>query len=584
MAKKQNAMGKKRRVRRWSIRYKIILPACATVLLVCGIMGYSAYHQIQTNMMEVAVEQASISADVILSNLDGDILTKFYLISEKSTIFQTTIAELRRQKDISKVLEAYTLYRADGRYFYAVDSRVDGDRKGVGTPYETDFEILERVMEGEKYVDNCISVNEHGEKVIRTFLPIMNSNADIIGILACNYDASKVDAAVSSTLRRITLITVNAYILANIILILLSNSIIKGLRTVEHKVYELTHSEGDLTQCLKIKSGDELELIANDINDLLAYIRKIMMNISENSNRLNESSKLVVNNLSGAEGSITDVSATMQEMSAAMQETTAALNQINAAIGEAFSSIEHIAAIAEEGKADTEHIANEALSIRSDALEAQEYAIAETNRMTESVNAKIEKSKAVKEIEQLTANIIGITEQTNLLSLNASIEAARAGEAGRGFAVVAGEIGKLAANSADAASQIKKVSAEVIMAVDELATEAESMIAFMEETALKGYERLVQTAGDYETSSNEISAKLGLFASDALQLRAAFGEVRDSVVAVNSAVEESSRGVLNISEVSVNLTSSVSDIGQQASGNMNIAACLNEEVGKFKLE
>ena len=85
-----------------------------------------------------------------------------------------------------------------------------------------------------------------------------------------------------------------------------------------------------------------------------------------------------------------------------------------------------------------------------------------------TVNEKIERSKAVEEISELTTEIINITDQTNLLALNASIEAARAGEAGRGFAVVADEIGKLASNSAVAAGEIRRVSAEVISAVNEL--------------------------------------------------------------------------------------------------------------------
>ncbi len=86
------------------------------------------------------------------------------------------------------------------------------------------------------------------------------------------------------------------------------------------------------------------------------------------------------------------------------------------------------------------------------AEEGQKKAKIETEKMAASLNEKIAKSKSVEQIEILTSNIIEITEQTNLLALNASIEAARAGEAGRGFAVVA-EIGKLAGNSADAATQ-----------------------------------------------------------------------------------------------------------------------------------
>ena len=223
------------------------------------------------------------------------------------------------------------------------------------------------------------------------------------------------------------------------------------------------------SQKLDVRSGDELELIAGNVNELLAYIRKIMIGISSGSMRLMSTSRKMVDHLSSADESITDVSATMQEMSAAMEETTSSLNQITEAIDEIYSSVERIAGNADAGKVSSQEMESRASGANDAAAEGQKKANIETEKMAASLNEKIAKSRSVEQIEVLTSNIIEITEQTNLLALNASIEAARAGEAGRGFAVVADEIGKLAGNSADAAAKIRQVSAEVIQAVDELA-------------------------------------------------------------------------------------------------------------------
>ena len=204
--------------------------------------------------------------------------------------------------------------------------------------------------------------------------------------------------------------------------------------------------------------------------------------------------------------------------------------------------------------------------------------------MSASVNQKIEQSKAVEQISQLTAEIISITDQTNLLALNASIEAARAGEAGIGFAVVADEIGKLATDSAEAAGEISRVSAVVINAVDELAKEAEEMLTFMEETAMGGYEKLLETSKEYRSNVGEMNSMMQNFAEQSQQLRENVDNIKEAIEAVNIAVEESTRGVTNVAETSVNLTSSVSDIESEAGTNMEIADQLNTEVNKFKID
>lgn len=217
------------------------------------------------------------------------------------------------------------------------------------------------------------------------------------------------------------------------------------------------------------------------------------------------------------------------------------------------------------------------------AIVEQEDAKKSAMEMSASVNEKIEKSKAVETIRTLTDNIISITSETNLLSLNASIEAARAGEAGRGFAVVADEIGKLATNSAEAAAEIQVVSKQVIDAVNELAAEAEKMLKFMDETAMNGYEKLLATSKDYQNDVGEMNEMMTEFAESSNALRRNVEAIKDSVGSVNIAIEENTRGISNVSEATVNITSSVDEIEIEANSNLDIANGLDTEVNRFKL-
>ena len=109
----------------------------------------------------------------------------------------------------------------------------------------------------------------------------------------------------------------------------------------------------------------------------------------------------------------------------------------------------------------------------------------------------LEKSKEVKNINVLTESILQITEQTNLLSLNAAIEAARAGEAGKGFAVVANEIRNLAEDSRNAANKIQSMTMEVIKSVEDLASSSEKVLDFIGTKVIDDYKTMVSIGDQY---------------------------------------------------------------------------------------
>lgn len=569
------------RTRRLTIRAKILIPSIIIVVLVCGLMGYNSYTRFEKSMVRMGVEEADMAATIVADSLDAKLVYKVTVGSEGTQVYQNLQGDLRKKQKACGIAFLYTLYTDGKKVYYGVDS--DEDAAKVGDEFADSYAELEPVFGGKEYIQDYIDHTEDGD-LITVYKPIVDNAGKVVAILGCDYDASSITAELQKAVVQTLQIGGICLILAILILTIIVSRITKGLMQVNAKIYDLVHNEGDLTQKLDVRSGDELELIAGNVNELLAYIRKIMIGISSGSMRLMSSSRKMVDHLSSADESITDVSATMQEMSAAMEETTSSLNQITEAIDEIYSSVERIAGSADAGKVSSQEMESRASGANDAAAEGEKKANIETEKMAASLNEKIAKSKSVEQIEILTSNIIEITEQTNLLALNASIEAARAGEAGRGFAVVADEIGKLAGNSADAAAKIRQVSAEVIQAVDELAEGSQQMIEFVRNSTEEGFGGLVATSENYATDANAMRAMMEQFAQTAEELRSTMDGIRESISAVNIAVEESAKGIAGVSESSVQLTGNVNDIQSEASDNNGIAEDLATEVGKFKLE
>lgn len=572
----------KQKTRKLSIRAKILIPASLIIIFVCITLGVSAYKGISDGMVEMGVEEAQMAAKIAAEAANGDLVQTLKPGCENEEAYKTLLADLREIQEGYGIAYLYTLYTDGKTVYYGVDTDKSELQAEYGQEFEKTYEMLSGVFEGEDYVQDYIDYSEYGD-VISVYTPIRNSSGEIVGALGSDYDASNVVERLNDTTLSVVIVAVICLAIALLILGIVVLRISKSLQTVDEKIYDLVHNEGDLTQKLEISSGDETELIAENVNKLLEHIREIMVNIANNSNNLAESSVNVVSHLSGAEMSITDITATMEEISAAMEETSASTMQVNELVIKMYELIESMSNSAHDGRVSSDEIMNKAQEIQNNAREQQKVAKVQAVEMAEDVNKKIEQSKRVEEISQLTANILNITNQTNLLALNASIEAARAGEAGRGFAVVADEIGKLAATSAQAATQIQQVSAEVIENVYGLAEKAEEMLAFVDNVAMAGYESLLETSENYKNDVSDMNGIMTLFANDSAEVKEQIDLVKEAISNVSIAVDETANGVAGVTETSVGMTQKVRDIADEAQNNKQVAESLNAEVNKFKI-
>lgn len=572
----------KRKMRGIGIRTKILFPTSVAIVLLCVVMGINSYQRTKEGLVDMGVEEAQMAAVVSTKAIDADQVAQIAAGEKEGGEYDALLQAMYRVKQDCGIKYLYTLYTDGDKVYYGIDADDTEAVKEYGTVFEVPYQELKSVFDGQMYVQDYIDSTEDGD-LISAYMPLADSNGNIISIVGCDYDASGVVARLNLALQRVVQISLICLIIALVVLNFMVGRVIRRLHKVDGKIYELVHNGGDLTQTLDVHTGDEMEMIAENVNELLQYIRGIMLNISENSEHLKESSRMVADKLSNAETGITDVSSVMEQMSAAMEESSVSLDQVNDSMGQIFESIEGIYEKAEEGRVSSDKIMKTASEVYDRAVEEKQEAVLRVANMAESVQHKIEKSKDVEQIKELTKNIINITEETNLLALNASIEAARAGEAGKGFSVVADEIGKLAANSAASAAEIQKVTAEVIQTVDELAAEAEEMITFMNETAIGGYEKLLETSEGYQSNVGNMNGMMQRFAGESEQLKLSMDEIREALNDVKTAVSESALGVTNVTQTAVRLTENVSGIGKEADSNLEIVGRLNAEVGKFKL-
>ena len=166
--------------------------------------------------------------------------------------------------------------------------------------------------------------------------------------------------------------------------------------------------------------------------------------------------------------------------------------------------------------------------------------------------------ESAQQITKIVEMITNISDQTNLLSLNASIEAARAGEAGRGFAVVASEIAKLASESGDATKEIEKIISDITGQISSLSEKSHANMNAIEESS-----EAVSTAGNTFANIVDELGRTGQTMSEMLNMMNNVDGIATSVAAIS---EEQSASSEEVTATTETLAESAQAVSEESEG------------------
>ena len=333
---------------------------------------------------------------------------------------------------------------------------------------------------GEAVADaGTAEVDFQGEK----YLFIYSHSADI-GFTTCALVPMRVVTSQATEIRNMT---IGLVILACVIVVIVGIFITAG---IENNMRRISRKFGDLTVTVSAKGHDEFQDLAGSATNMITNTKKLVNQVSNATGELEvsaqnvgQASELIHEYSQDITRAIGEINEGMEEQSRHAQECVEKTDILSNEIQE----VSHVVERVEKLVGETEGMINKGMEI----VQVLGDRAGETTQMTVKVSESIESLRKESEIiNSFVATITEITEQTNLLSLNASIEAARAGEAGRGFAVVAEEIRKLADDSAKAAGEIRNNVAN-ITAQTQNSVESASQAKAMVELQTKAVEEVI---------------------------------------------------------------------------------------------
>lgn len=490
-------------------------------------------------------------------------------------------------KSFSKYLKNAKMPDFNSSYTYLVDEKGNmiyhPTQSKIGKPVEnTNIKnVVNKIKAGNKIKPEPIEYNFNGTQKLSYYGEISGTH----WVIVISVDKKDVTKSIASLILVIILISLAVALLAAFIGVILSKTITRPISKLKDLVNKTSNLEldHDSKYDYLMKLNNEVGDIANSIQNMRKVLKTVVVLLKNTSTDLNSNADLVDKLTDELKGFAEETGAETETLSAGMEETAASSEEVSASSSEIKGAVNSMTLKANDGSHEAENISKRANNLMNVSIKSN----TDTKNLYESVRKDLEEaianSSSVNKINELTKSILEITEQTNLLSLNAAIEAARAGEAGKGFAVVAEEVRKLAEESSETTKEIDGIVTLVIDSVNNLSEHSQKLLTFIDKDVLKNYEGFIETAKQYDNDANVVNNFMLDFSAISEELNASISGISSAINNVAKTASDGAYGLSSISEKNLSIIQKLKDIAKCTNENKENADKLNEIIKKFKV-
>lgn len=414
------------------------------------------------------------------------------------------------------------------------------------------------------------------ENYLISFSRIKDTNWFIVGTIPMSYLTEDSNSILTNMFK----VGFAIFILAVLVSVIISFSILSPLTRLESLMKKVRG--GNLNITIKDKFRDEISSLSNDFANMVETIRFLVSKVNASSNQVLKTAEEVNDLSSTYQISAEQIAESMMQIATGASEQ--AINSLKSVdfvneLSNDINRVEEEMKLATQIIYATKELSKSALVSVKTLNEKSMQTGKATDDIVKSINSL---NGDMKEIEKIIRFIGSISDQTNLLSLNAAIEAARAGDAGRGFAVVADHIGKLAEQTNESLKTISNVIGNILK---KTATAVES--ADNTQNIIKQQMEAVDETDNsfkeiYDSMENIGKLMVGFEAS----VNMIMASRQKTIDAINDISAVSEQTAATVEEVSATTQNQINDIGQlakQAKLLKDMAQELNSSISKFEI-